>query len=73
MRHACVSHAAGLVSTTVSGNHASAVQPNGRGIVDEADATLTLINSRVTGNSASAAPHAARGASRRRCRTLRVR
>jgi len=51
MRHACVSHAAGLVSTTVSGNHASAVQSNGGGIVDEADATLTLINSRVTGKA----------------------
>jgi hypothetical protein len=44
-----------LLETTVSDNHASAVQSNGGGIVDEANATLAIVNSRVTGNSASAA------------------
>src|SRR3989442_6099735 len=52
-----------LISTTVSDNHASAVQSNGGGLVDEADAALTLVNSRVTGNSASAAPPYGRFAS----------
>jgi hypothetical protein len=44
-----------LISTTVSDNHAAAVQSNGGGIVDEAHATLTLRDSQVTGNSATAA------------------
>lgn len=52
-----------LVSSTVSDNHASAVQSNGGGIVDEAGAALTLMNSRVTGNTASAAPPYGRFAS----------
>ena len=45
-----------LTSSTVSDNHAAAVQSNGGGIVDEAGATLSIVDSRVTGNSASAAP-----------------
>jgi hypothetical protein len=52
-----------LIGTTVSDNHASAVQSNGGGIVNEAHATLALLNSRVTGNSASAAPPFGRFAS----------
>jgi hypothetical protein len=44
-----------LIDTTVSDNHASAVQSDGGGIVSERGGTsLTLIHSRVTGNSASA-------------------
>jgi hypothetical protein len=43
-----------LIGTTVSDNHASAVQSNGGGIVDEENASLTLKNSRVIGNTASA-------------------
>jgi hypothetical protein len=43
-----------LIGTRVSDNHASAVQANGGGIVDEANASLTLKNSRVIGNTASA-------------------
>lgn len=43
-----------LIGTTVSANHASAVQSNGGGIANEANASLTLRNSRVTGNSAAA-------------------
>jgi len=45
-----------LIGTTVSDNHASGVQSDGGGIVDEANATLTLKRSVVTGNSVSAAP-----------------
>lgn len=44
-----------LVDTTVSDNHASAVQSNGGGIVEEEGATLTLRNAEVAGNSATAA------------------
>jgi hypothetical protein len=43
-----------LIDTTVSDNHAAAVQSNGGGILDERGATLTLRNSRVVGNSATA-------------------
>jgi hypothetical protein len=43
-----------LVGTTVSDNHASAVQSNGGGIVSEKHTSLTLLNSRVVGNSANA-------------------
>src|SRR5436190_20006947 len=43
-----------LVDTTVSDNHASAVQSNGGGIVSEKHTSLTLLNSRVVGNSANA-------------------
>jgi fibronectin-binding autotransporter adhesin len=44
-----------LIGSSVSDNHASAVQSNGGGIVDEANASLTLEHSRVAGNTASAA------------------
>jgi hypothetical protein len=44
-----------LIDTTVSDNHASAVQSNGGGIATESGSSLTLLNSRVTGNSAAAA------------------
>lgn len=44
-----------LVDSTVSDNHASAVQSNGGGILNEAGATMTLRNSNVVGNSATAA------------------
>jgi hypothetical protein len=44
-----------LVGTTVSDNHASAVQSNGGGIVSEKHTSLTLLDSRVVGNSANAA------------------
>ena len=43
-----------LIDTSVSDNHASAVQSNGGGIATESGSTLTLLNSRVTGNSAAA-------------------
>jgi hypothetical protein len=43
-----------LIGSTVSDNHASAVQSNGGGIVNEENASLTLKNSRVVGNTASA-------------------
>jgi hypothetical protein len=43
-----------LIESTISDNHAAAVQSNGGGIVDEANASLTVIESHVTGNSASA-------------------
>lgn len=52
-----------LIGTTVSDNHAAAAQSNGGGIVNEANASLTLLNSRVTGNTASAAPPYGRFAS----------
>ena len=45
-----------LVDTTVSDNHAAADQSDGGGIAVEADASLSLPSSSVTGNSASAAP-----------------
>jgi hypothetical protein len=44
-----------LDHTTVSDNHASAVQSDGGGIAVEANASLTVAHSVVTGNSASAA------------------
>lgn len=44
-----------LIGTSVSNNRASAVQSNGGGIVDEANATLVLERSQVTGNSANGA------------------
>jgi hypothetical protein len=43
-----------LIDTTVSDNHASAVQSNGGGIATERGSSLTLVNARVTGNSAAA-------------------
>jgi hypothetical protein len=43
-----------LIDSTVSDNHAAAVQSNGGGIVDEENASLTLRDSRVLANSASA-------------------
>lgn len=43
-----------LVDTTVSDNHASAVQSNGGGIATGNGSSLTLVDSRVTGNSAAA-------------------
>jgi hypothetical protein len=43
-----------LIGTTVSDNDAAGVQSNGGGIANEAHASLTLRNSRVTGNTASA-------------------
>jgi hypothetical protein len=43
-----------IVDSTVSDNYAAAVQSDGGGIVDEQHSTLTLLNSRVTGNSANA-------------------
>jgi hypothetical protein len=43
-----------VIGSTVSDNHASAVQSNGGGIVDEANASLTLEHSRVAGNTATA-------------------
>ncbi len=42
-----------LYDTTVSDNTASGIQSDGGGIVDEANASLTLNGSRVTGNSAN--------------------
>src|SRR5262245_3732204 len=41
-------------NSTVSDNHASAVQSNGGGLVDEAGASLTIRNSTVSGNTAAA-------------------
>jgi hypothetical protein len=52
-----------LIGTVVSDNHGSADQSNGGGIVVEANATLSLKASAVTGNSASAAPPTGRFAS----------
>jgi hypothetical protein len=43
-----------LIDTTVSDNHASAVQSDGGGIVSEQGSNLTLLRSQVTGNSANA-------------------
>ena len=43
-----------LIDSTVSDNHASAVQSNGGGIANEANASLTLQRSKVIGNSAAA-------------------
>jgi hypothetical protein len=43
-----------IVDSTVSDNYAAAVQSNGGGIANEHGASLTLLNSRVTGNSANA-------------------
>jgi hypothetical protein len=43
-----------IVDSTVSDNYAAAVQSNGGGIVAEQGSSLTLLNSRVTGNSANA-------------------
>jgi hypothetical protein len=43
-----------IVDSTVSDNYAAAVQSDGGGIANEHDASLTLLNSRVTGNSANA-------------------
>jgi hypothetical protein len=42
-----------LVDSTVSDNYAAAVQSDGGGIVSEQASSLTLLNSRVTGNSAN--------------------
>ena len=42
-----------LFDTTVSNNAGYAIQSDGGGIVDEANASLTLHGSRVTGNSAN--------------------
>jgi hypothetical protein len=44
-----------LIGTTVSDNHAASVQSNGGGIASERHSSLTLLGSRVVGNSASAA------------------
>src|SRR5439155_754672 len=43
-----------IVDSTVSDNYAAAVQSDGGGIANEHDASLTLLNARVTGNSANA-------------------
>jgi hypothetical protein len=43
-----------IVDSTVSDNYAAAVQSDGGGIVSEQGSSLTLLNSRVTGNSANA-------------------
>jgi hypothetical protein len=43
-----------IVDSTVSDNYAAAVQSDGGGIVSEHGTSLTLLNSRVTGNSANA-------------------
>jgi hypothetical protein len=43
-----------ILDSTVSDNYAAAVQSDGGGIVNEHDASLTIVNSRVTGNSANA-------------------
>jgi hypothetical protein len=43
-----------IVDSTVSNNYAAAVQSDGGGIVAEQGAILTLLDSRVTGNSANA-------------------
>jgi hypothetical protein len=43
-----------IVDSTVSDNYAAAVQSNGGGIVAESGARLTLLGTRVTGNSANA-------------------
>jgi hypothetical protein len=52
-----------LIGTVVSDNHGSADQSNGGGIAVEANASLSLKASAVTGNSASAAPPTGRFAS----------
>ena len=52
-----------LENTTVSDNHASAVQSNGGGIVAESGSSLTLRNSTVTGNTAAAVAPSGRFAS----------
>ncbi len=43
-----------IVDSTVSDNYAAAVQSNGGGIANEQGASLTLLNSRITANSANA-------------------
>ena len=43
-----------IVDSTVSDNHTAAVQSNGGGIATEQGSSLTIANSRVTGNSANA-------------------
>jgi hypothetical protein len=43
-----------IVDSTVSDNYAAAVQSDGGGIVSERGTSLTVLNSRVTGNSANA-------------------
>src|SRR6185312_5634374 len=43
-----------LIGSLVANNAASAVQSNGGGIINEANASLTLQGSKVTGNSANA-------------------
>ena len=43
-----------IVDSTVSDNYAAAVQSNGGGIVSEKGTRLSILNSRVTGNSANA-------------------
>jgi hypothetical protein len=52
-----------IESSTVSDNHASAVQSNGGGIVAESGSSLTLRNSTVTGNTAAAVAPSGRFAS----------
>lgn len=52
-----------LIGTIVSDNHAAANQSDGGGIVVEPDASLSLADSNVTGNSASAPPPTGRNAS----------
>jgi hypothetical protein len=52
-----------LIGTTVSNNHAAAVQSDGGGIVVESGASLALAASAVIGNSVSAAPPTGRFAS----------
>jgi hypothetical protein len=49
-----------LVGTTVSNNHAAAVQSDGGGIAVESGASLALAASAVIGNSVSAAPPSGR-------------
>jgi hypothetical protein len=51
-----------LIGTTVSENHAAAIQSDGGGIAVESGASLALADSSVTGNSASAVAPTGRGA-----------
>lgn len=43
-----------IVDSTISDNYAAAVQSNGGGIATEKGSSLTVLNSRITGNSANA-------------------
>jgi hypothetical protein len=51
-----------LIGTSVSDNHAAAIQSDGGGIAVESGASLALADSSVTGNSASAVAPTGRGA-----------